>query len=174
MKARHDRLLIDVAHGQVRRGSEVLHVSDRGLELLVALVLFEGGTGSEELASAIWPALDRKAAVNALKMCVSRTRAQLGDRDAIQNARNGYVLGDRVDSDVHEIARLLHSVRGTGVLGESLRQQIQQALATWGERQPIHVTGWVWFTPYAAHLAEMRRELAQFVYKNPAVTRLVT
>ncbi|MGB8908131.1 MAG: hypothetical protein WCC84_05245 [Candidatus Cybelea sp.] len=174
LKARHDRLLIDVAHVQVRRGSEVLHVSDRGLELLVALVLFEGGTGSEELASAIWPALDRKAAVNALKMCVSRTRAQLGDRDAIQNARNGYVLGDRVDSDVREIARLLHSVRGTGVLGESLRQQIQQALATWGERQPIHATGWVWFTPYAAHLAEMRRELAQFVYKNPAVTRLVT
>jgi hypothetical protein len=69
------------------------------------------------------------AAVNALKMCVSRTRAQIGDRDSIQNARNGYALGEHVGSDVRELETLLHSVRGAGTLGESLRQQAHQLLA---------------------------------------------
>jgi len=175
LKARRDRLFVDVLHGQVRRGSEVLHVSDRGLELLVALALFEAGTANEELATALRPALDRKSAVNALKMCVSRTRSQVGDRESIQNARNGYALGERVDTDVREFARLLHSVRGTSVLGASLRQQVAQALASWADRQPAHADAWAWFVPYAARLSQMRRELAQalandtsrrqFVYK---------
>jgi ATP/maltotriose-dependent transcriptional regulator MalT len=158
LRARDDRLFVDVLGGRVRRGSDVLRVSDRGLELLAALALFEAGT-AHELAAALWPALDRKAAVNALKMCVSRTRAQIGDRESIQNARNGYALGDRVESDVRELQRLLHSVRGAGTLGESLRQQLHQALSTWRDRKPGYAADWKWFGPYAARLAEMRREL---------------
>lgn len=181
LRTRHDRIFVDVARGQVRRGSELLHVSDRGLELLAALALFEAGTPNEEVATALWPALDRKAAVNALKMCVSRTRAQVADRESIQTGRNGYVLGERVDSDARELDRLLRSVRGTGALGESLRQQARQLLNHWGDRPPAHASSWAWFTPYAAHLAEVRHELTQalanddsrreqFVYRKAAVT----
>ena len=161
LRARHDRLFVNVIRGHVRRGSEVLHVSDRGLELLAALALFESGTVNEELAAALWPALDRKGAVNALKMCVSRTRAQLGDRESIQNARNGYALGEHVGSDVREIENVLHSVRGAGVLGESQRQRVERLLASWSDRTPAHVAGWSWFAPYAAYLADVRRELSQ-------------
>jgi len=161
VRARHDRLFVNVVRGHVRRGSEILHVSDRGLELLAALALFESGTVNEELGAALWPALDRKGAVNALKMCVSRTRAQLGDRESIQNARNGYALGEHVGSDVREIENVLHSVRGAGVLGESQRQRVERLLATWSDRTPAHVAGWSWFAPYAAYLADIRRELSQ-------------
>ena len=168
LKGRQDRLFVDVLRGQVRRGSEVLHVSDRGLELLAALALFEAGASNEELASALWPALDRKAAVNALKMCVSRTRAQVGGRDSIQNARNGYALGERVGSDVRELERLMHSVRGAGTLGESMRRQVAQLLEAWGDRQPAHAVEWAWFAPYAAHLGEWRRELRQALAKDAA------
>ncbi len=150
-----------MVRGHVRRGSEILHVSDRGLELLAALALFESGTVNEELAAALWPALDRKGAVNALKMCVSRTRAQLGDRESIQNARNGYALGEHVGSDVREIENVLHSVRGAGMLGESQRQRVERLLGSWSDRTPAHVAGWSWFAPYAAYLAEVRRELSQ-------------
>jgi ATP/maltotriose-dependent transcriptional regulator MalT len=160
LKARQNRLFVDVVRGQVRRGSDILHVSDRGLELLVALALFEPGTVNEELGAALWPTLDRKAAVNSLKMCVSRTRAQVGDRESIQNARNGYALGEHVGSDVRELERLLQRVRGAGALGASTRLQVHQLLNTWGDHQPAHAAGWAWFSPYAAHLGEMRRELA--------------
>jgi len=168
LKVRHDRLFVDVMRGTVRRGSERLHVSDRGLELLAALALFDGGTVNEDLAAALWPALDARAAVNALKMCVSRTRAQLGDREAIQSARNGYAIGEHVESDVRELKRLLHSVRGAGTIGESLRLQITQALGAWGARPPARAGDWPWFAPYGEHLADVRRELANALAKDTA------
>lgn len=126
-----------------------------------------------DVATALWPALDRKAAVNALKMCVPRTRAQVGDRDSIQNSRNGYVLGERVDSDVRELASLLRSVRHTGTLGESLRQQTQQAIGAWGERQPAHASACEWFEPSAAQLTEMRREIAEALAKDASRRQFV-
>jgi hypothetical protein len=166
LKGRHDAIYVEVARGQVRRGSELLHVSDRGLELLAALALFDSGTGNEQLAAALWPSLDRKAAVNSLKMCVSRTRAQIGDRESIQNTRNGYALGEHIGSDVRELARLVHRVRGAGSLGESMRRQAEELLAAWSGRRPAHAAGWSWFAPYAAHLADLRRELTHWLAKD--------
>lgn len=168
LKARRDQLFVDVVRGQVRRGTEVLHVSDRGLELLAALALFDWAAANEELAAAIWPTLDRKAAVNSLKMCVSRTRAQVGDRESIQNARSGYVLGERVGTDVRDIERVIQRVRGAGTIGESTRLRAQELLATWSDRPLAHSLDWGWFAPYATHLAEMRRELAQALAKDAA------
>jgi ATP/maltotriose-dependent transcriptional regulator MalT/DNA-binding winged helix-turn-helix (wHTH) protein len=166
LRVRRDRLYVDIMHGEVRRGSEELHVSNRGLELLAALALFESGSTNEELAAALWPRLDRKDGVNALKMCVSRTRAQIGDRESIQNARNGYVLGEQVGSDVRESERLLHSVRAAGTLGESLRRQVSQMLDTWTDRPPSHALDWRWFEPFAASLLQRRRELAHALERD--------
>jgi DNA-binding SARP family transcriptional activator len=157
--------------GEVRRGSHTLHVSDRGLELLSALALIEPGTTNEELAGALWPALDRKAAVNALKMCVSRTRAQVGDRDAIQNGRSGYMLGERVESDVREYERLLYSARGIGALGKEIREQIERFVSA-GDRKPAHVADWAWFLPYARRLDKMRGELAMYLSTKTQQSRV--
>ncbi|HEX3368832.1 MAG TPA: hypothetical protein VHS56_04575, partial [Candidatus Cybelea sp.] len=166
LRTRHDRLFVDIVRGQVRQGSEALHVSDRGLELLAALALFEPGTSNEKLAAALWPALDRKAGVNALKMCVSRTRAQVGDRESIQNARNGYVLGERVGCDVRECERVLQAARSAGTLGESLRQQLRRLINSWGDRQPAHAAEWKWFARFSIYLAELRSELTQVLAKD--------
>jgi len=168
LRARQDRVFVDVIAGQVLRGSQILHVSDRGLELLAALAICEPGTSSEALAGALSPTLDRKAGVNALKMCVSRTRAQLGDRESIQNTRNGYVLGEHVDSDVHEVARLLQATRGAGTLGESLRQRISRLLSRWGDSPPAHAGEWAWFAPHALRFLELRRELADALARDAA------
>jgi DNA-binding winged helix-turn-helix (wHTH) protein len=166
LKAGKDMIFVDVIRGRVRRGSEIVHVSDRGLELLAALALFETGTSNEELAAALWPALDRKAAVNSLKMCVSRTRAQIGDRDSIENTRNGYSLGEHVVSDIRELERLVQDVRGAGTLGETMRRQVQELLNGCGARQPALATDWAWFPRYAARLDEFYRELTQALAKN--------
>jgi ATP/maltotriose-dependent transcriptional regulator MalT len=166
LRTRHDRLFVDIVRGQVRQGSEVLHVSDRGLELLAALALFDAGTSNEKLAAALWPSLDRKAAVNALKMCVSRTRAQVGDRESIQNARAGYVLGEQVGCDVRECERILQAARSAGMLGESLRQQLRQLLNAWGDPQPAHAAEWKWFAPFSVYLAKLRSELSGLLAKD--------
>jgi tetratricopeptide (TPR) repeat protein len=161
LKVRADVLFVDVLRGRLRRGGEVLHVSDRGFELLAALALLPAGTSKEGLAAAIWPALDGDAALNTLKMCVSRARAQTGERDAIRSTKSGYELGERVTVDVREFERLLRAVRGTTVLGEGTRRQVEAAARALGTRQRGHTSGWAWFAPYAAQLEALSFELAQ-------------
>lgn len=158
LKVRQDVLYVDVVRGQVRRGSKPLHVSDRGLELLAALALLPAGTTKEALAGSIWPGLDGEAALNALKMCVSRTRAQIADRDAIQSTKRGYALGERVATDVQEFEELLRSTRGIEAFGEPIRRQAQEAIAALGARERAYAAGWAWFTPQVARLDAMRDE----------------
>jgi ATP/maltotriose-dependent transcriptional regulator MalT len=164
LKIRRDVLFLDVVRGQVRRGAEVLHVSDRGFELLVALALLPSGA-SRELAAEIWPALDPKAALNSLKMCVSRTRAQV-DKEAIQSTRNGYALSDRVVIDVREFERLLRSLRGAETLGDSMRRRAQEALAALSAHPPAYAEEWHWFAPHAAHLESLEREFFGVLAKD--------
>ena len=168
LKVRKDVLNVDVVRGQVRRGSELLHVSDRGLELLVALALLPSGTTKDELAGAIWPGLDAEAALNALKMCVSRTRMQIGDRDVVQSTKHGYVLGERVTTDVREFERLVRSARGVDVLSDPIRRQVQEAVASLGARERGYTAGWQWFVPQTLHLEALQSELALVLAKDAA------
>jgi len=152
-------LYIDVVRGEVRRGGEVLHVSDRGFELLAALALLPAGTSKEELAAAIWPALDGEAALNTLKMCVSRARAQVGERDAILSTKGGYALSDRVAIDIRDFERTLRDVRGAQTLGATTRRHIEEAARALGARRRGHTAGWAWFGTHANHLDDLQHEL---------------
>jgi ATP/maltotriose-dependent transcriptional regulator MalT len=168
LKVRQDVLYVDVVRGQVRRGSELLHVSDRGLELLVALALLPSGTTKEELAGAIWPGLDAEAALNALKMCVSRTRMQTADRDVVQSTKRGYVLGERVATDVREFERLARGMRGVDVFSDPIRRQVQEAAKALGARERGYASRWRWFVPQTLHLDELQSELALMLAKDAA------
>ncbi len=168
LRAHEDVLCIDVLRGEVRRGSQLLHVSDRGLELLLALALLPAGTTKEELAAAIWPGLDGESALNSLKMCVSRTRAQLGDRQAIESTKRGYALGERVAIDVRECERLLRSVRGVEALSDALRREVEGALAAVTARERTYAAAWAWFAPQEAHLVELEREFGRMLAKETA------
>jgi DNA-binding winged helix-turn-helix (wHTH) protein len=159
LKQRQDVLRVDVVRGEVRRGSEALHVSDRGLELLVALALMPAGTTKEELAAAIWPGLDGESAVNTLKMRVSRTRAQIADKEAVANTKRGYTLDERVAIDVREFERLLRDVRGSEAFGDPVRRHVIDAIRTLGAREQSYGAGWAWFAPFATHLDELQSEL---------------
>jgi hypothetical protein len=163
---RRDVLSLDVAHGHVRRGTHLIHVSDRGVELLVALALFPAGTSKEELATAIWPALDGEAALNALKMCVSRTRAQIADKDVVRSTKRGYVLNDDVAVDVREYERLLRSVRGLEALADPVRRHAQEAIDALDARERAYSADWTWFAPRARRLEELRRELSLALSKD--------
>jgi DNA-binding winged helix-turn-helix (wHTH) protein len=166
LKAREDVLCVDVARGEIRRGTEVLHVSDRGLELLTALALLPAGRSREELAGTIWPSLDADDALNTLKMCVSRTRAQVAEKDAIASTKRGYSLNERVTVDVRGYERLLRSVTGSAGLGDSVRRQVEQAIEALEPRARAHVSDWVWFAPHAAHLEDLRHGLSLVLAKS--------
>jgi ATP/maltotriose-dependent transcriptional regulator MalT len=166
LKVRQDVLFVDVLRGQVRRGAELLHVSDRGFELLVALALLPVGASNEELAGAIWPALRSEAALNALKMCVSRTRAQIAEKEAIRSTKGGYALGERVAIDVHEFERLLRGVRGAEALGDSVRRQVEEAAQSLGARQHAYATGWAWFAPHETRLDTLQREFTRSLERD--------
>ncbi len=159
LKARREGLFIDLSRGAVRRGEETLHVSDRGLELLAAFALHAPNASKEEIAATIWPALDADAALNALKMCVSRTRAQLGDKEAIVNTKRGYALNGRVAVDVLEFEQLLHVARSAATPGDVLRRQVEEAVRALEDRR-AHTANWAWFLRHNSRLEELRSQLA--------------
>jgi hypothetical protein len=162
---RDDVLQVDVARGEVRRGRTTIHVSDRGFELLLALALFPAQTTKEALAAAIWPALDREAALNTLKMCVSRTRAQVADREAIVNTKRGYALSERVVVDVHELEQLMRGIRGSHMLSESARRRIEDADRVLGTHSRQYAAGWPWFAAHAARLEALQQEIGLILAK---------
>ncbi len=170
LKLRRDVLFLEILRGRVLRGGEVLRVSGRDFELLAALALLPGGTSKEQLAATIWPALDGDAALNALKMCVSRTRAELGDREAIVSTKRGYSLSAHVAVDVREIEQLQRRMRGAETLGEAGRLQLEDALRRLAPHERAFFPRWPWFPPHADRFAELRRELGLALAKEPAVT----
>jgi hypothetical protein len=166
LKVRRDVIFLDILREHVRRGPDVLHVSDRGFELAVALALLGPGASKETLAAAIWPSLDGDAAVNALKMCVSRTRAQIADKESIQSTKHGYALGDSVAVDVREIERLLRDVRGATALADPIRREIEASIRALAARERKTTVAWEWFEPFAEHLDDMQRDLAMVLAKD--------
>jgi DNA-binding winged helix-turn-helix (wHTH) protein len=159
LKASKNLLHIEVLRGHVLRGSEVVHVADRGFELLVALAMLPAGIAKEELAATIWPSLDSEAALNTLKMCVSRTRSQLGDRGAIESTKRGYALGERIIVDVREIERLAYRSASASIAGEDPDRELNAAVAATYDL--TYAAGWSWFAPYAAHLDELHWRLRE-------------
>jgi len=159
LKVRQDVLCVNVVRGDVRRGSEALHVSDRGFELLAALALLPPQTLKEDLAAAIWPGLDAEAALNALKMCVSRTRAQVADKEAIVSTKRGYALNDRVSVDLRDLEHLVRSARAAEGLAQATRRRLEEWLAHLDAARRPHSSGWTWFTPYSGRLEDLREEV---------------
>lgn len=166
LNTRRDELRIAVVRGEVRRGAELLRVSDRGFELLVALALLPAGTSNEALAAAVWPGLDGEAAGNTLKMCVSRTRAQIGDKEAIRSTKRGYALSERVAVDVREYERLFRDVRGTHAFTDATRRRVEEAERALATRQRAFAAGWPWFAPHAAQLDDVLREFRLALAKD--------
>ena len=75
LKVRRHVLAVDVMRGEVRRGSEAVHVSDRGLELLVALALAPAGARREDLAARSGPGSTARRR-STRSRCASRERAR--------------------------------------------------------------------------------------------------
>jgi DNA-binding SARP family transcriptional activator len=85
------------------RGNEVA-LGDKETALAVALARELRAYSASELCDELWPALDEKAARDALNSCLYRIRRRLG-KHAIVFGKEGYALAPQVRVDLREIER---------------------------------------------------------------------
>ncbi|MGZ3561998.1 MAG: AfsR/SARP family transcriptional regulator [Vulcanimicrobiaceae bacterium] len=151
---------IYLANGVVRRGDNELQISVGGMALLVALAVEGRPLSTDTLCDRLWPDADYEQAYKALKMCVSRTRAQIGDPKAILTADGAYVLGEKVAADVSFLPQLLHSLRRGSVPGKIELDETFEVLV---RGRPASFSRWEWFAPTEALFERATREIGLFL-----------
>jgi DNA-binding SARP family transcriptional activator len=108
------RLQIWISDGSVERDGAQLDISEGSRNLLTALAIEGRPAKRDALCDKLWPELPLEAARNALKMCVRRTRLQVGDAGAIVSFKGGYLLGAQVEVDLRDLTRLRAAVEREG------------------------------------------------------------
>ncbi|HEV2737113.1 MAG TPA: BTAD domain-containing putative transcriptional regulator [Candidatus Elarobacter sp.] len=160
--ASNQRIAVSLADVTIRRDGSELTVSEGGWALIAALAVDERAVSRDMLCDRLWPDMPLESARNALKMCVRRTRQQLGDADAILSVKSTYVLGRGVDVDVRALPALRSAVaRGTAVTAEidgaeMLFERLKRGRAHAFSR-------WEWFAETERVLQAATRELGGFL-----------
>ncbi len=93
---------LSVYRGELSVDRSVLALTGREIEILVYLALHPVPVPSGQIASAIWPDRDTRAASSALQTTISRLRKKLPS-DAIVATRRRYSLGAAICSDIDEL-----------------------------------------------------------------------
>jgi DNA-binding SARP family transcriptional activator len=153
---------VSLADATIRRDGTELTISEGGWALIAALAVDERAVSRDTLCDRLWPDMPLETARNALKMCVRRTRQQLGDPDAILSVKSAYVLGGGVEVDVRGLPALRSAVqRGTDATTElavarSFFERLKHGRAHAFSR-------WEWFTNTERMLQAATRELGEFL-----------
>ncbi len=127
-------------------------VPTRSRERLLLVALALGETDAEVLTSQLWPAVDRRAARNTLKVHVHNLRRRLGS-ESVVTTRCGYALAVPVTLDLVEAEAALAS-RDVGDPGRRARfEQLLDALLAHGNR------GY----PIQPRFAALQRDLARAI-----------
>jgi DNA-binding SARP family transcriptional activator len=153
-------LEIELTTGKVASNGVAVALSDRELELLVALSLRRETVPRGRLADLIWPELEEYAARNALSVCLHRLRAHLGNDGAIVRSGEGYRLHDEAWVDLWEIDRLVAAIRARGTVGDVEREALRESYARLREPRPVRMQSWEWFEHTERHIGELRLEVA--------------
>ena len=156
-----ERIVVDVASGEVTKGGHSMRVSSGTLALLTMLGVHARAVPNETVMDALWPDLDGDAAANALKACVRRARTQLGDPDAIVVSGGTCALGKHVTSTFAGILALAESANAD--LSESeiaavagACERLARGAASWDR--------WEWFAPYARKLFDAFAALGELLW----------
>ena len=88
--------------------ASTIAVTGREIEVLVYLVLHSTPVPSEQIAGALWPDRDTRAAASALQTTISRLRKKLPP-DSIVATRRHYTLGASVRSDLNDLRAALRA-----------------------------------------------------------------
>lgn len=159
-------LVVVLADGTLSRGEERIDVSEGVLALIVALAIETQPVGRERLVDRVWPDLHDESAYNALKMCVHRTRQQLGDPGAIVVTRGGYTLAPEIEIDLRAIEAALERIRRNADVQEPELEAMFERLA---RGRPAFFANWEWFEPVERILETATHELGAFIAASALV-----
>jgi DNA-binding SARP family transcriptional activator len=155
-------LSISIADGTIRRGEEQVDVSDGVLALLLALAVEPQAVTRDRLVDRLWPDLQDESAYNALKMCVHRTRQQLGAPGAIVVSRGGYALAPDIDVDLLWLQRILERVRRATVPDTDV-PRLEETFGRLVRGRPAAFANWEWFEQVEQTLEAATHEVGAFI-----------
>ena len=153
-------MALDVLAGRVRVDGDLVSLSGRELELLIALGLKRESTPRARLAALLWPDLSDAAARNALSVCLHRLRTHLRRGDLVVRSGNGYCLHDDAVVDVWEIERAALVLRSRDDLRESERAALERAWSLLREESFANREHWEWFKPMVERMRSLRIDVA--------------
>jgi len=150
-------LAIDLASCAVSRGTEQLQLSERELELAVAIARRPEPTSAIELAEMLWPDLEESAGLRAVQTYVHRLRQRLQDRDVIELVAQGYRYRADTCIDLWQVERFIGSLP-SGPLTSFDALILARVAKQLDVSRPGFTVGWEWFAPVQRRMAEILRD----------------
>ena len=150
-------IIVEVASGTVRRGRELVALSEGETALAIALARSPRPSTSSELVEMLWPDLDEANGARALQTCVYRLRAKIGDPNAVESVAQGYRLRRGTSVDVWEADRLLAEVPASAAPDEFQRARLEGVVRRLGSARRMSNFTWEWYAEMERRVAELLR-----------------
>jgi len=153
------KLRVAFLAGTVARGSDILRVAGRELELLCAIARQRRPTPQEELEAMLWPDADSQSASNSFKVCMHRLRKQVGDERVVVRSAQGYRVGDHVRVDIWELEDDAAPLRASGKPGRADIDRLRRSLDRLQIGRAELLKRWAWSDSLDRRIDELRHDL---------------
>jgi DNA-binding SARP family transcriptional activator len=157
-------LAIHFADATAYRNGNQIPISEGSWALLAALSVDQREVARDVLCDRLWPAMPLESARNALKMCVRRTRQQLGTAEAIVSIKGAYALGAELKVDLHQMTSLRTAISRKASADDLV------AIETVFDRlkcgRPAAFFAWAWFEDTERTLQAATRELGEALARD--------
>jgi DNA-binding SARP family transcriptional activator len=154
-------IAVEIASGTVRRGRELVALSEGESALAIALARSTRPSSSAELVEMLWPDLDETNGARALQTCVYRLRAKIGDPNAVESVAQGYRLRRGTSVDLWEAERQLAELPSGSVPDEFQRARLEGVARRFGSAMRVSSYAWEWYASVERRLADVLRSARQ-------------
>lgn len=170
------RVRIEAAAGRVTTGGLAVALTNRELELCLALGVHRRPMPSETLASLLFPDEDLNIALNRLKVYVHRVREKIGG-DFISRNRNGYQLRADAVADLTEFEEMIELLASRPLLSDTDRAALRNIVCAAHGTRNAPVWRWQWFGAIELRIAELASKatarLASDAFDRNAIAELL-
>lgn len=153
---------VDVMTGKIHKDGEEVSIRGTALALIVSLATEARDTSTEVLCERLYPGISGDQAYSALKMCVSRSRKQIGLRSVIETTERGYRLSENVVLDIRFLPQIVRAVR-TRSVAKAIETRLAAIFEQLAGGRPAAYAGWEWFAPVERTLRSSAREIGMYL-----------
>ncbi|MBC5815563.1 MAG: hypothetical protein GIW97_03385 [Candidatus Eremiobacteraeota bacterium] len=150
---------VEICGGRVLVGGLAANLTNRELEICLAIATHHRPVPGETLAAVVYPDLDLDAALNRVKVYVHRVREKIAP-DFILCERDGYCFRNGICIDLCEYEELLRLLELRPFLGAGDRAQLSRILQSLHGRRNAPVWRWEWFSTIEQYIASIASRTA--------------